>query len=170
MAATSAAWTSRSARATNRVGTLLVPRETDDDALETLRRIAPSLAALLATAVRREELEAELVETQALRKGDVVKTALLRAISHDLRSPLTAIVTAADGLGGPGSEELAAVIRSESARLSRLVDDLLDLSRLETGLDPRTDWCSIEEVIESAVGSLPPGRRRSAFRSSPTCR
>ena len=61
---------------------------------------APSLAALLATARRREQLEAELVEAEALRKGDVVKTALLRAISHDLRSPLTAIVTAAEGLGG----------------------------------------------------------------------
>ena len=137
-----------------RLGTLLVPRDTDSEVLDSLRRVAPSLGAMLAVARRREALEAEVVHTRALRQSDTVKTALLRSISHDLRSPLTAIVAAADALE-PG--ELGDVIAQESHRLSRLVDDLLDLSRLEAGVaEPQRRWCALDEVIEAAVGVLPP--------------
>jgi len=89
-----------------------------------------------------------------------VKTALLRAVSHDLRSPLTAIVTAAGTIGSPTvtddeRDELAAVITSEARRLARLVDQLLDLSRLEAGAaEPRADWVALDEVIASAIESL----------------
>ena len=67
-----------------------------------------------------------------------MKTALLRAVSHDLRSPLTAIAAAGEAIASPtlGAEEraeLAAVIQEEARRLARLVDNLLDLSRLEAG-------------------------------------
>ena len=59
----------------------------------------PSLEALLAAAIERDELLGNRVEAAALRRSDVVKTALLRAVSHDLRSPLTAILTAVEPLG-----------------------------------------------------------------------
>ena len=79
-----------------------------------------------------------MVETSALRRSDDIKTAVLRSVSHDLRSPLTAIVAAADALASPalGEEdraELADAIVVESRRLARLVDQLLDLSRLQAG-------------------------------------
>ena len=136
-----------------RLGTLLVPRDTNPETLGSLRRVAPSLGAMLAVARSREALQAEVVHTRALRQSDTIKTALLRAISHDLRSPLTAIVAAADALE-PG--ELSDVIAHESHRLSRLVDDLLDLSRLEAGAaEPQMRWCALEEVIEAAVTVLP---------------
>ena len=57
----------------------------------------PALEALLSAALEREALLGEVVETAALRRADVVKTALLRAVSHDLRSPLTAISAAGRG-------------------------------------------------------------------------
>ena len=57
-------------------------------------QVAPTLAAIVAIALRRDAIQAEAVETAALRRSDDVKTALLRAVSHDLRSPLTAIVAA----------------------------------------------------------------------------
>jgi len=143
------------------VGTLLVPRNAQSDAIGTLRELAPSLGALLSTAQHRETLEHGVVETEALRKSDTVKTTLLRAVSHDLRSPLTAITAAAHGLSTASpsvASELTAVIRDEAARLSRLVDDLLDVSRLEAGnVEPRFDWCSSEEVINAAVEALPGG-------------
>ena len=60
--------------------------------------MVPSLETLLTAARRREGLEAQVIETQALRRSNVVKTALLRSVSHDLRSPLTAITAAAGGL------------------------------------------------------------------------
>jgi two-component system, OmpR family, sensor histidine kinase KdpD len=119
-----------------------------------------ALEALLAAALDREALQSEGVETQALRRSDVIKTALLRAVSHDLRSPLTAIVTAGSALRSAGldpaeREELAAVVTGEASRLARLVDKLLDLSRLQGGTaEPREDWYSIEEVVEAAVADL----------------
>jgi two-component system sensor histidine kinase KdpD len=123
-------------------------------------RIVASLEALLAAALDRERLQAEVVETQALRRSDVIKTALLRAVSHDLRSPLTAIITAGDAVRSPTMEahereDLGSLIVQEAARLSRLVEQLLDLSRLQAGTaEPRRDWCSIEEVVSSAVEHL----------------
>ncbi len=144
-----------------RLGTLLVPRASSERVLRRLQvRVAPALEALLAAALERVRLASEVVETAALRRGDVVKTALLRTVSHDLRSPLTAIITASDSVASPRvdaseREEMASVIREEAGRLARLVDNLLDLSRLQAGAaEPRREWCAIDEVIESAAEEL----------------
>jgi two-component system sensor histidine kinase KdpD len=146
---------------TSRLGTLVVPASTSEAGLRRLQeRVVPALEALLSAALEREGLQGEVVETAALRRADVVKTAVLRAVSHDLRSPLTAISTAGealalDGLSVQEREELAAVVLEETRRLSRLVDNLLDLSRLEAGAaEPRREWTSIEEVIHAALGEL----------------
>jgi two-component system sensor histidine kinase KdpD len=145
-----------------RAGTVAVPKATDPELIEEFeRRVIPSLETLLNAARRREGLEAQVIETHALRRSNVVKTALLRSVSHDLRSPLTAITAAAGGLGSPtlddhARKELISVIEAESDRLTRLVDNLLDLSRVQAGqLDPRADWTSAEEVIEAVVSSVP---------------
>ena len=144
------------------LGTLLVPRA-DAAAGAAVR---PALEALLAAALEREQLTREVVETRALRRSDEIKTAVLRAVSHDLRSPLTGIVAGAEALGSAsiGDEdrrELAAGVSSESARLARLVDKLIELSRLQAGAaEPRRDWCSVEEVLREAAESagVPPDR------------
>jgi two-component system sensor histidine kinase KdpD len=81
---------------------------------------------------------------------------LLHAISHDLRSPLTAITTAASGLRQEGLSPadhtgLLEAIEAESARLARMVDDLLDLSRIEAGaVNPRTDCCDLADAVARA--------------------
>ena len=121
-------------------------------------RIVPALEALLAAALERDALMADAVETAALRRSDVIKTALLRSVSHDLRSPLTAILTSAEALRIDPSEreELAAAITEEATRLSRLIDNLLDLSRLEAdAAEPRPEWSSIEEVLGAAIETVP---------------
>jgi two-component system sensor histidine kinase KdpD len=145
----------------NRIGTVLVPSSADPAVLDALQdRVVPALETLVGAARRRDELEAQLIETKALRRSNVVKTTLLRTVSHDLRSPLTAITAAAGGLSSPNLDteqqhELVSVITDESERLSRLVDNLLDLTRLQAGsADPRPDWCSIEEVVEGAIQSV----------------
>ena len=66
-------------------------------------QVAPALAAFVAVALHRDAVQAEAVETAALRRSDDLKTALLRAVSHDLRTPLTAIVTAGHALGSARS-------------------------------------------------------------------
>ncbi len=136
------------------VGTLLVPAGADPRLGE---QVAPALEALLAAALEREALQSEVIETRALRRSDEVKTALLRSISHDLRTPLTAIVTAGEMLSSPAitageRRELVGALTAEAVRLSDLVDKLLDLSRLHAGAAvPRRDWCSIEELLEVAL-------------------
>ena len=61
-------------------------------------RVVPALEALLGAALERDRLQSEVVETRALRRSDELKTALLQTISHDLRTPLTAIMTAGTAL------------------------------------------------------------------------
>ena len=143
------------------VGTLLVPATLPPEVLARLRqRIVPALEAILGAAVERDALQREVVETQALRRSDVLKTALLRSVSHDLRSPLTAILTSVGALeSGPLSdderEELVGDIDSEAQRLARLIDKLLDMSRLEARTaEPRVEWCSVEEVLLAAVDDV----------------
>jgi two-component system sensor histidine kinase KdpD len=146
-----------------RLGTLLVPSDTSEGTLRRLQeRVVPALESLLSAALERESLLADVVETAALRRADVIKTALLRAVSHDLRSPLTAIAAAGEAIGSTSlseeeHREMAAIIQEETQRLSRLVDNLLDLSRLEAGAaEPHTAWTSVEEVIRAAFAELAP--------------
>jgi two-component system sensor histidine kinase KdpD len=123
--------------------------------------VLPARAALVAVALHRDAMHGEAVETAALRRSDDLKTALLRAVSHDLRTPLTAIVTAGHALGsGSLSEEernqLSAVVVEDGERLSMLIDKLFDLSRLQAGrLEPRRESVSVEEVLLAAEDALP---------------
>jgi two-component system sensor histidine kinase KdpD len=126
-----------------------------------VERVVPGLEAILGVALGREAIQQEAVETRALRRSDEIKTALLRAVSHDLRSPLTAIAASGEALASPSltdaeREELAASVGAEADRLSRLVDKLLDLSRLQGGqADPRVEWCSVDEVLRVAISETP---------------
>jgi two-component system sensor histidine kinase KdpD len=140
------------------VATLHVPDDLDPATTNQLRtQVAPTLAALVAIARRRDALQAQRVQTEALRRSDDIKTALLRAVSHDLRTPLTSIVAAGHALSSAtlvDSEraELSESVVSEAQRLSELVDKLLDLSRLQAGAArPRADWVSIEDLVTTAA-------------------
>jgi two-component system sensor histidine kinase KdpD len=125
-----------------------------------LNRIATPLARLLDVAAERETAAARSAEAEAARQADAAKTVILHAVSHDLRSPLTAIRTAAAGLReqGTSAEDRAALIdaiEEESDRLTRLIANLLDLSRIEAGaVHPRTDWCDLLDVISTAISHL----------------
>lgn len=155
-----------------RVATLLVDEPLDPS---IARRFLPALAALLAVAAGRSELEAEALEAEALRRSDVVKTALLRAVSHDLRSPLTAIVAGADALA---SEEitldeadhlaLVSAIREEAARLDRVVGNLLDVSRLEAGaVETHPELWSVDELVGQALDFVRTGADRIVVELDP---
>jgi two-component system, OmpR family, sensor histidine kinase KdpD len=145
----------------SRLGTLIVPKDIEPANLGRLRqRLVPGLEALLAAAIDRDQLLRTTVETEALRRSDEIKTALLRTVSHDLRTPITAIRAAAEALSSPNIDaadraELREAIVDDSDRLAVLVDNLLDLSRLRTGTaEPTTDWTSIEEVVDAALDDL----------------
>ena len=143
------------------IATIIVPSNLSADTAQRLRtQVVPTLEALIAVAQRRDALQAELVETAALRRSDDIKTALLRTVSHDLRTPLTAVVAAGHALGTESlspqeREELSAAVVEEGTRLARLVDNLLAMSRLQAGrATPRSDWVSIEELVTAAAEGL----------------
>jgi two-component system sensor histidine kinase KdpD len=141
------------------VGAIYTPADPNVDAQ---RRFLPALAALLAVAVDRDRLEREALEAETLRRSDLVKTALLRAVSHDLRSPLTGIRTAIGALRNPALQlsegdrgELLDTIEVDSDRLSRLIGDLLDLSRLEAGgAAPDPELWALDDIVREAVDAL----------------
>jgi two-component system sensor histidine kinase KdpD len=126
------------------------------------RRLLPALASLLGVAIDRERLEREAVDAEALRRSDAMKTALLRAVSHDLRTPLMAILTSAGALrradltlDATDRGELVDTIFGEAERLDRLVSNLLDLSRLQAGAaDPEPAVCAIDDVLLQALDSV----------------
>ena len=128
-----------------------------EEAEERRRESEQRLEDYLAAEAERTELRRELVEAQAVRRSDEMKTALLRSVSHDLRTPLTAILTAATALRSPGlaaqeRDEVEAGIVADATRLSRLIDKLLDLSRLQAGTaEPQPTWCALDEVLREAV-------------------
>ncbi len=125
-----------------------------------LERIAEPLGRLIDVALERERVAEQAAEAEGARRAEVAKTAVLHAISHDLRSPLTAMTTAGAALRAPGvtaaeSTELIDVIETEGARLARLVGDLLDLSRLEAdAAAPRADWCDLGDAVATAAAAL----------------
>ena len=118
------------------------------------------LAELRELSAERDRMEAEAIEAGALRRSDELKTALLRSVSHDLRTPLTAIIAAGAALDSPSVTaeergELSAAVVSEGERLSRLVENLIDVSRLESGsAEPRREPVDLLGVFEAARESV----------------
>jgi two-component system, OmpR family, sensor histidine kinase KdpD len=144
-----------------RVGTIVLKGARPGGAAAR-RRLLPALASLLGVAIDRERLADEALEAEALRRSDTVKTAVLRSVSHDLRSPLMAILTSASALARRDLDldqedrrELVATILGEADRLDRVIGNLLDLSRLEAGAaHPEPDVWPVDELVTQAIGEL----------------
>jgi len=115
-----------------------------------------------ALAAERDRLRDEAIEAEAVRRSDELKTSLLRAVSHDLRTPLTAIIAAGTALDSPsvtGEErrELSEAVVEEGQRLSRLVENLLDVSRLESGAaEPHREPIDLVDLLAAARESIGP--------------
>lgn len=139
------------------VGTLLLGATlAPTEQTRVAERVVPALGSILGAARDRAELQREVVETAGLRRSDEMKTAVLRSVSHDLRTPVTAILTAAGALdrsSGPESiAEVREVVLESGTRLWRLIEKLLDLSLLEAGqLEPPLAWYSLEEILQEAI-------------------
>ncbi len=144
-----------------RVGMIFLERPRQGSAAAR-RRLLPALASLLGVAIDRERLAREALEAEALRRSDAMKTAVLRAVSHDLRTPLMAILTSASALvrddlelGRKDRSELAATILGEAARLDRLVANLLDLSRLQAGAaQPEPGVWAVDDLVVQALDEV----------------
>lgn len=117
-----------------------------------------TFASLIAIALERVHY-VEVAQRATVRiESERLRNSMLSALSHDLRTPLTALVGLSDILAIDESlpqRELAKVVRDEARRLSQLVDNLLEMARIESGsVQLRAEWQPIEEVIGSAIRSV----------------
>jgi two-component system sensor histidine kinase KdpD len=162
------------------VGRIFFRKGAEPD-VHTRGRILPALASILAVAEDRERLGYKAVEAETLRRSDAIKTALLRSVSHDFRSPLTAVRAAVDGLRSASlqlreidREELLQTIDVEARRLERLVGNLLDLSRLQVGAaEPKPELWTADGIVGRALDSVGSGAERVVVtlgRESPAFR
>jgi signal transduction histidine kinase/ABC-type multidrug transport system ATPase subunit len=128
----------------------------------------------LRLALEREEAGLAHQEAAALRRSRELQRGFLSRLSHELRTPLTAIRGYASSLMQPdvtwdadSQRRFLDRIAAESARLGRLVDDLLDFSAIESGvMRLQPDWCELRLVVEAAVSCLPAAQTGSV---SVTC-
>lgn len=147
-----------------RIGSLVLPADLPpDQEARVRRRVVPGLESVVAAALARERLQAEVVETAALRRSDEIKTAVLRSVSHDLRTPVTAMLAGVRALRSVSvtpaeREEIESDIAAAATRLSALIDQLLDLARIQAGTAaPNRTWCSIDEALHDAAEHVAPG-------------
>jgi two-component system sensor histidine kinase KdpD len=131
------------------------------------RRIVEAFAAQAAVALRQERLAEQAAKARPLEEADKLRTALLAAVSHDLRTPLASAKAAVDSLRsreisftGADRQELLATADESLTRLARLVDNLLNMSRLQAGalgIAATAIW--LEEAVPPALDELgEPGR------------
>ncbi|MEV0847163.1 sensor histidine kinase KdpD [Streptomyces sp. NPDC049954] len=128
------------------------------------RRVLAAFAAQAAVVLDRQRLQDEAEQARALAEGNRIRTALLAAVSHDLRTPLAAIKAAVTSLRSedvawsPADRaEFLEGIEDGADRLDHLVGNLLDMSRLQTGtVTPLIREIDLDEVVPMALGGVPP--------------
>ena len=127
------------------------------------RRVLAAFAAQAALVLDRRRLREEADQARALAEGNRIRTALLAAVSHDLRTPLAGIKAAVSSLrsedvtwSDEDQAELLAGIEDGADRLDNLVGNLLDMSRLQTGtVTPLIREADLDEVVPMALGGVP---------------
>lgn len=127
-------------------------------------RLLSAVAGQVGLAVERRRLRLEATEAEVLRHTDALKTALLNAVSHDLRTPLASILASAGALlqrevewSSKEVRDFALAIEHETRRLNQLVGNLLDLSRIEAGnLLIEKGWYSLSVLVDEVLGRLRP--------------
>ncbi|MER7562419.1 sensor histidine kinase KdpD [Streptomyces sp. NPDC097941] len=129
------------------------------------RRVLAAFAAQAAVVLDRRRLQEEADQARTLAEGNRIRTALLAAVSHDLRTPLAAIKAAVSSLRSDdvawSEEDQAALlegIEEGADRLDHLVGNLLDMSRLQTGtVTAIIREIDLDEVVPMALGGVPDG-------------
>ncbi|GAA2841146.1 sensor histidine kinase KdpD [Kitasatospora sp. CM 4170] len=127
------------------------------------QRVLTAFAAHVAAALERDRLAVVAAEVEPIKAADRMRTALLAAVSHDLRTPLAAALASVGSLRSPDVEfspedqaELLATADESLVRLTRLVDNLLDMSRLQAGaLTLHLAETHLDEILPRALDTLP---------------
>ena len=142
------------------LGVRAVPdRPLDDPTLQTLSALTDQAG----VALERVRLATESARSAAMEETQKLRTALLNSLSHDLRTPLTAIRGAAETLQLAGThldpaqrQDLLASIQQDTERMTRFLSNIMDLTRLESGaIHPRLAPTPVAALIDAAVARVP---------------
>jgi two-component system sensor histidine kinase KdpD len=149
------------------LGTIVAQRDRQlGDPSRSETRVLSLAADQIAVSLRRDQLRQAATDLEVAHQTDVLKTALIDSVSHDLRTPLASIRATAGGLADPdvpwndeARRGAARVIDAEAARLDRLVSGLLDLSRISSGgvhpdLEPHELWSVVQPAVDRLRPSL----------------
>ena len=163
-------------------GVLVVdPGDTRLSTIPELRRLLETCATQIAIALERIHFVSVAQDTLLAMQAERMRNSLLSTLSHDLRTPLTSLVGAAEvlasQLAAPGAapgatprrplptadaaalHTQALTLMQQARRLARMVDDLLDMARLQSGqVTLRHDWQSVEELVGSALRAVDPAQ------------
>src|SRR6266404_4407890 len=130
------------------------------------RESLEAIGSLVAIAIERAHTVEKLTRTEAARESDRLRSMLLDSITHDFRTPLTAIKASAETLlseielDKPQQKDLLLVINQESDRLNRLVGEAAEVAQLDSHqLQPHIETHQIREAIDAAVQALAPALR-----------
>ena len=141
--------------ASSAVGVLaILPGRDTWPLLPTQLNLLETFANSVAVALERAILAKESHEARLTAESEKMRNALLSSISHDLRTPLTSIAGAASALRDQQGDvaQLSETIYEEAMRLNLQVQNLLDMTRLQSGLiQPRLEWHSLEEIVGSSI-------------------
>ncbi len=125
------------------------------------RRLLDTIATQIAIALERVHFVDVAQQTLLAMEAERLRNSVLSALSHDLRTPLTSLIGAAEVLrmraagAAPALAEQVASIGRQARRLAKMVDDMLEMARLQSGkVTLRKDWQSLEEVLGSALRAL----------------
>jgi two-component system sensor histidine kinase KdpD len=123
----------------------------------TERDLLEAFAALIGTILEKDHFIEAFKRAEIIETSERLHRALFDSVSHELKTPLSAVQAGIDALGRQlgGDEEKRATLRevqSAVRRLRRVIDNLLEMTRIEAGVvEPRLDWCDIGELIRAAV-------------------
>ena len=141
------------------IGVLSVRLASDTPPTLEQRDLLDAFARQASLVLDRFRLATEAEQARVVAESERLSKSLLNSVSHELRTPIAAITTAVSALDGiaPGDQPeltraLTGEIQTSTARLNRLVANLLDMTRLESGrLKPRLEWCDVRDLVNAAM-------------------
>jgi two-component system sensor histidine kinase KdpD len=139
------------------LGVLGIGRATPGDPIPADKRVLfTTLLGQAALAHERVKLEANAREVDALKQRDNLRATLISSIGHDLKTPLTSVVAAADALAAEhGTSPTATMLKAEARRLRRVFDDLVEMTRIEAGaLVVRHEATDLTDAVAAAAHDL----------------
>ena len=139
--------------ATSVMGVLGLRLTKEDATLDfTLRQAVEAFALQLALVLEKEHFIQAVSQAEVMDRSERLRRNLLDSVSHELKTPLAIIRASIEGMGAAAANPYVVEIDTATTRLQRLVDGLLQMTRLESQVvEPQMEWCDVHELVENSI-------------------